>query len=172
MKRYIIITAVILGVLILLRLVLYPPAHRRAREHVNWVTATDDHNLNCISCHLYTQKDGILAWLINANYLSPFNMALSGDGRTLLVVAEEGDMLLIVDTENRSVLRKIDVGDHPHSVILNHDDSKAYVSNQWSDNVSVIDLAEMCVVDILKTGNGPAGLSLSTSEKFLYIFNS
>jgi YVTN family beta-propeller protein len=172
MKRYVIIMTVTLGILILLRLVLYPPAHRFARKHVNYITATDDHNLNCISCHLYTRKDGILAWLINANYLSPFNLALSRDGRILFVVTEEGDMLLIVDTEKRRVLHKIDVGNHPHSVILNYDESKAYVSNQWSDNVSVIDLAAMRVVDTLKTGNGPAGLALSSDEKFLYVVNS
>jgi YVTN family beta-propeller protein len=90
----------------------------------------------------------------------------------LFVVTEEGDMLLIVDTEKRRVLHKIDVGNHPHSVILNYDESKAYVSNQWSDNVSVIDLAAMRVVDTLKTGNGPAGLALSSDEKFLYVVNS
>ena len=172
MRRFIIITAVTLGVLILLRLFLYPPLHRFAREHVNWVTATDDHKLNCLSCHLYTQKDGILARLINANYLSPINLAVSGDGKTLFVVTEEGDKLLVVDIKNRKVQHKIDVGDHPHSVILDRNDSKAYVSNQWSDNVSVIDLAEMRVTDTLKTGNGPAGLNLSSDEQFLYVVNS
>ncbi len=172
MKKFYSKLVITSGVILLLIVVLYYPTHRWARGHVNWVTATDDHNLNCISCHLYTQKDGILAWLINANYLSPFNLALSRDGKTLFVVTEEGDMLLVVDTESRSVLHKIDVGNHPHSVILNNDESKAYVSNQWSDNVSVIDLTEMRVTDILPTGHCPAGLSLSSDEQFLYVVNS
>ncbi|KPK87312.1 MAG: hypothetical protein AMS27_02720 [Bacteroides sp. SM23_62_1] len=171
MRRYYKILIITVCVLIL-GAGLYSPTHRWAREHVNWVTATEDHRLNCISCHLYTQKDGVLAWLINADYLSPFNMALTSDGRTLFVVTEEGDVLLVVDTESGKVLHKIDVGDHPHSVILNRDERKAYVSNQWSDNVSVIDLAGMSVVDNLKTGNGPAGLALSSDEHFLYVVNS
>lgn len=160
------------GVIILLVVVLYSPVHRKARMHVNYITATDDHKLDCFSCHLYTQKSGIIAKLINADYYSPLNLALSQDGRRLFVVTEEANTLLIVDTESRRVLHKINVGNHPHSVILNNDDSKAYVSNQWSDNVSVIDLTEMRITDTLPTGNGPAGLTLSSDEQFLYVVNS
>ncbi|MCD4769604.1 MAG: hypothetical protein K8R35_05500, partial [Bacteroidales bacterium] len=76
MKKLIIIP----GVIILLVVVLYSPVHRRARMHVNYITATDDHKLDCFSCHLYTQKSGIIAKLINADYYSPFNLALSQDG--------------------------------------------------------------------------------------------
>ena len=69
-------------------------------------------------------------------------------------------------------MHKIKVGNHPHSVISDNSERKAYVSNQWSDNVSVIDLAEMRVTYTLKTGNGPAGLALSSDEQFLYVVNS
>jgi len=64
------------------------------------------------------------------------------------------------------------VGEQPHSVILSSNGQRAYVSNQWSDNVSVIDLATSKVIDTLKTGNGPAGLSLSHDGKSLYVVNS
>ena len=57
-------------------------------------------------------------------------------------------------------------------MVLSNDGQKAYVSNQWSDNVSVIDLASSKVVDTLQTGNGPAGLSLSADNKLLYVVNS
>jgi len=101
-----------------------------------------------------------------------FNLAVSGDGKTLFVVAEEGNALLVVDAEKQKVIRKIKVGEHPHSVILAEDESKAFVSNQWSDNVSVVDLSEFKVTDTLKTGGGPAGLALSADGKFLYAVNS
>lgn len=161
-----------ISVILIAGLLIYPPLHKAAREHVDYVTATNDHNLNCISCHLYTQKTGLLAKLINADYLSPFNLAISKDGRKLLVVAEEDNSLLIVDTETGTVTDKIKVGIHPHSVILDSSESKAYVSNQWSDNVSVIDLSALRVVNTLKTGNGPAGLALNHDETCLYIVNS
>jgi len=160
------------AVLVLAGLFLYSPAHRWSRAHVNYITATNDHPLNCFSCHLYTQKEGFVAKLINADYYSPSNLAVSGDGKKLYVVAEEGNALLIVDNEKGNVSKKITVGNRPHSIVLDNGENKAYVSNQWSDNVSVIDLEKMSVINTLKTGNGPAGLSLSSDEKCLYVVNS
>lgn len=163
---------IIITIMALLVLLIYPPFHRWARAHVNYQTATEDHPLNCISCHLYTQKTGPIARLINADYYSPFNLALSGNGRKLYVVAEEGNDLLVVDTGKGKVINKIKLGTRPHSIILDSKDKFAYISNQWSDNVLIIDLKTERVTDTLKTGNGPAGLALSSDEKFLYVVNS
>ena len=162
----------ILGVVLVLSLIVYFPGHKLARTHVNSKTAVEDHPLLCISCHLYTSKNQFVSKLINARYYSPFNLAVSKDGRLLYVVAQEGNALLVVDSEKHKVLNKINVGNFPHSVILNNYKQRAYVSNQWSDNVSVIDLSTSKVIDTLKTGNGPAGLSLSADYKFLYVVNS
>jgi YVTN family beta-propeller protein len=172
MKRKYKILLIIGIIALLLILLIYPPFHRWARAHVNSKTAVEDHPLNCISCHLYTQKTGFIPKLINADYYSPFNLAVSRDGKKLYVVAEEGDELLIVDTQKDKVVDEIRVGEHPHSVILNDQETKAYVSNQWSDNISVIDLQELKVTDTLKTGNGPAGIALSANGEYLYVVNS
>lgn len=169
-KFYIIV--IITGVLVLAGLALHSYAHRWARAHVNYETAVEDHPLNCLSCHLYTSKNGFIAKLMDAGYYSPFNLALSRDGKKLYVVAEEGNTLLIVDTENGKVSGKIKVGNRPHSIILDDAERKAYVSNQWSDNVSVIDLAEKKATGTIKTGNGPAGLCLSSDGQSLYVVNS
>jgi YVTN family beta-propeller protein len=172
MKRYYTILIITIGIIVLSGLFLRPSVHRWARAHVNYQTAVDVHPLNCFSCHLYTRKNGFIAKLIDTDYYSPFNLALSQDGKKLYVVAEEGNTLLIVDTEDRKVSGKIKVGNRPHSVILDDTEKKAYVSNQWSDNVSVIDLVEMRVTDTIKTGNGPAGLALSSDKQSLYVVNS
>jgi YVTN family beta-propeller protein len=160
------------GIILVLSLLIFFPGHKIAREHVNSKTATTDHPLLCTSCHLYTQKSGIISKLINADYLSPLNLTVSADGKRLYVVAQEGKALLVVDNETQKVINKINVGNQPHSVILSKDGTKAYVSNQWSDNVSVIDLLRFKVADTLKTGNGPAGLSLSADGQSLYVVNS
>ncbi len=160
------------GIILALGLLIYFPGRKLARAHVNSKTATTDHPLLCTSCHLYTQKTGILSKLINAPYLSPFNLAVSADGKRLYVVAQEGKALLVVDTETQKVLNKISIGNQPHSVVLSSDGKRAFVSNQWSDNVSVIDLVASRVVDTLKTGNGPAGLSLNSDGNILYVVNS
>ncbi len=168
-------TSGILSVLLffsVLGLIVYFPGRKWARVHVNSKTAVGDHPLNCLSCHLYTQKSGFISKLVNRKYLSPFNMAVSKEGDRLYVVAQEANALLVVDPEKKKVLKKIIVGNLPHSVILSNDGQRAYVSNEWSDDVSVIDLSTSKVVDTLKTGNGPAGLSLSADNKYLYVVNS
>ncbi len=164
-----IIIIAVAGVLILL---IYPRFHRWARAHVNYKTAVEDHPLNCLSCHLYTQKSGLVSKLINADYYSPFNLALSGDGKTLYIIAEEANTLLIVDTDKKKVIQKVSVGSRPHTVILDREEKYAYVSNQWADNLSVIDLEKRTVINTIKTGNGPAGLALSSDGKYIYVVNS
>ena len=155
-----------------LGLIIYFPGRKWARGHVNYMTAVEDHPLNCFSCHVYTQKSGFISKLVNRKYLSPFNLAVSKNGDRLYVVAQEANALLVVDPGTHKVLNKINVGTLPHSIVLSSDGKKAYVSNEWSDNVSVIDLAASKVIDTLKTGNGPAGLSLSADSKFLYVVDS
>ena len=161
----------IVGLLALIGL-LRIPVHKWSRQHVNDITAVDDHPLNCLSCHMYIQKDGVIAKLINEDYLSPFNMAVSSDGSKLYVIAQEGNALLVVDIEANKVIDKISVGEKPHSVALKNDGKTAFVSNQWADNVYEIDLSLSKVVDTLKTGSGPAGLVLSVDEKFLYVVDT
>src|SRR5450759_1842331 len=160
------------GIIVALGLIIHFPGHKMARAHVNSKTAVEDHPLLCTSCHLYTSKNKLLSKLVNADYFSPFNMAISKDGSKLYVVAQEANELLVVDSKNRTVINKIKVGEYPHTVILDDAGKMAYVSNQWSDNISVIDLTASKVIDTLKTGNGPAGLSLSSDGKFLYVVNS
>ena len=160
------------AVLVILGVVVYKPYNRWAREHVNYLTATEDHPLKCSSCHLHLQKSGIISKIVNAKYYSPFNLAVSPDGSTLYVVAEEGNALLVVDIEKYRVKKEIEVGLRPHSVVLSRDGKTAYVSNQWSDNVSVIDLEHFLVTDTLQTGGGPAGLALSSDGNSLYSANS
>ena len=160
------------AVLVILGVVVYKPYNRWAREHVNYLTATEDHPLKCSSCHLHLQKSGIISKIVNAKYYSPFNLAVSPDGSTLYVVAEEGNALLVVDIEKERVKKEIEVGLRPHSVVLSRDGKTAYVSNQWTDNVSVIDLEHFLVTDTLQTGGGPAGLALSSDGNLLYSANS
>jgi YVTN family beta-propeller protein len=160
------------GIVFALGTLLYIPYHRWSREHVDYITATNDHPLKCGSCHFHLQKTGIISKIVNANYYSPFNLAVSPDGIHLYVVAEEGNALLVVDTDRNRVSKEIEVGIHPHSVVLSNDGKTAYVSNQWSDNISVVDLASFTVTDTIITGSGPAGLAISSDGQSLYSVNS
>ncbi|MBN1142786.1 MAG: beta-propeller fold lactonase family protein [Bacteroidales bacterium] len=172
MKKRLIILLIIVVPIVVAVLIVYPPFHRWARMHVNIKTAVEDHPLNCASCHLYLHKTKLNTKILNTEYLSPFNLVASQDGQKLFVVAEEGNLLLVVDIGKEKVIKKVKVGNQPHSVVLNNDETLAYVSNQWSDNVSVIDLNRFEVIDTLSTGNGPAGIALSKNGEHLYVVNS
>lgn len=167
--RKVLLLAVLLTVIGLL---IFIPGKKWAREHVNYKTATTDHPLMCTSCHLHIHKGTLVSKLVNKDYYSPMNLAVSNDGKLIYVVAQDANALLIADARAGKILHKIPVGNKPHSVILDQENSKAYVSNQWSDNVSVIDLNTYKVIDTLVTGNGPAGLSFSANWKYLYVVNS
>jgi len=162
----------ILGIIAILGLIVYFPGRKLARAHVNEKTAVSDHPLLCYSCHISTSRNKFISKMMNEDYLSPFNMAVSKTGKLLFVVAQDADALLVVDTKNNKVLSKINVGKHPHSVIVNKEENIAYVSNEWSDNISVVNLIDLKVIDTLKTGNGPAGLELSSNGKSLYVVNA
>jgi YVTN family beta-propeller protein len=160
------------GIITVFLVLVFIPGKKWARGHVNYITAVDDHPLYCLNCHLYNSKSPLISKLVNREYLSPMNIAVSEDGKKLFVTAQDADKLYVVDAAEEKILSKIDVGHKPHSVILEKTGRFAYITNQWSDNVSVVDIADMKVVDTLSTGNGPAGLSFSSDGKVLYVVNS
>jgi len=162
----------IFAILVILGLIIYFPGHKLARAHVNYRTGVEDHPLMCLNCHLYIHSESPIAKMMNEDYYSPINLAVSKDGSRLYVVAQEGNALITVDADKEKVIGKIGVGKLPHSVILSIDGLKAYVSNQWSDNISVIDLAASKVVDTLQTANGPSGLAIGADGKMLYAVNT
>lgn len=143
-----------------------------ARGHVNHITAAKDHPRTCWTCHIYTQKDNIIAKLINETYVSPFKMSISEDGETLYVIGQESNELVIVDALSGKVLDKIPVGLRPHSVALSLDGNTAWVSNQWADNIYQVDLVSRLLTDTLQCGSGPAGLALSSDGHYLWCVNS
>lgn len=145
---------------------------RWARGHVNYITAVDDHPRKCWTCHVYTQKDNVIARMINRTYVSPYKLTISEDGNTLYVVGQESNELVVVDATTGSVLKKIAVGEKPHTVILSPDGKRAYVSNQWADNIYCIDRKTFSVTDTLISGSGPADLEISADGKHLWCVNS
>ncbi len=142
------------------------------RKHALYYIGGVPHAPNCINCHVYPQKTGLLSKLLNENYLSPIKVAITPDDKELLAAAQEGNMVVVVDLKNHKVIKKIPVGKKPQTVILNREGNLAYVSNQWSNTVSVIDMSDFKVIRNLGTGWGPAGIGLSKDEKTLYVANT
>jgi len=155
----------------LLLIFVFVQGYRHSTKHVLEINAGQPHPMNCISCHVYPQRNGLVAEYLNEEYLSPLNITVSPEGDRLYVTAQDGNALLIVDPDQRKVISKIDVGIFPHSVVLSKDAKTAYVSNQWSYNISVIDLEDNLVKDTLIAGIGPAGMVIDDANN-LYVANT
>jgi YVTN family beta-propeller protein len=126
-------------------------------------------------------------------------IALSADGKRAFVCLSRNNSVALVDLEAGKVVREIAVGIAPFAVILNREESKAYVSN-WggrrpakgertalssgtptlvdergvasSGTVACIDLGKEKVVAETAVGLQPAGLALNRDESLLYVANA
>jgi len=146
-------------------------AHRGATAHVRYYTGSEPATLSCASCH-YVGRGGTLTDRIaKPRYLSPFNLAISADGRRLYATASDGNSLLVVDLERRKLSGEIPVGSRPHGVVLSADGRYAYVSNEGDDSISVVDLRAARVTAILSTGDEPAGLAVANDGRTLFVAN-
>jgi YVTN family beta-propeller protein len=105
-------------------------------------------------------------------YKTPFNLAITQDGRRLFVACEASNSLIIVDVERGTVIDEIAVGVQPHFVLLSPDETRAYVSNRGSDNVSVVDVASLNVIDTIAVGDEPHEMVTDGAGAVLYVANA
>jgi YVTN family beta-propeller protein len=104
-------------------------------------------------------------------YLSPIEMALSADGRTLYAVCEGSDELRVVDTGSGRVVSRVPVGHMPRGLALSPDSRQIYVTNAFADTVSVIDASMLKIVRTLSTGAEPTGIVCDRTGQTLYVAN-
>jgi len=108
-------------------------------------------------------------------------IAISADG-DWLVVANTGDLegdpsfgipptpgntVTVIDTSNDSVASTLTVGEGPAAILMQGD--KAYVVNQFSGTVSVIDMASLQVTGELDVGATPLGAASVEETRRLYV---
>jgi YVTN family beta-propeller protein len=78
----------------------------------------------------------------------------------------------VLSKQDGPVASAIPVGSRPHSVVVSRDGNTAYVSNRWSNSVSIVDLAAGEVTGELPVGTGPSGLALTPDGSTLYVANT
>lgn len=164
--------SLVVGSAFIVCLVVVVPGYRHAAEHVRYMSGNETASLNCLPCHVLTKTDGPIARFVQRRYLSPLDIAVTLHGDRLYATAEDSDLLLEVDLRERHVTRSIPVGSRPHSVVLSDDGRVAYVSNRWSNSVSVVDLTTGEVTGELAVGTGPSGLTLTPDGSRLYVANT
>ena len=105
-------------------------------------------------------------------YLSPLEMVSSPDGRLLYVVCQDSDEVRVVDVAIQQSYQQCP--GRPHAArnrIVVPTVVKLYITNAWSDTVSVIDTATLQVVQTLPTGYEPSGVVSDRSNTTLYVAN-
>ena len=89
----------------------------------------------------------------------------------LVVTVEGPDGLLLVDSQQRRVLKRYDTkGKTPHMVTLGPGSNYAYVSHAGGDTVAAVNLSSGDV-KLIQTGSRPEGSVLSKDGRELYVAN-
>ena len=164
---------IIIGLIILTFAWVFTQGFRHSTEHVDKMMAGEPHSLNCLSCHAYTQRGGLLTKVLeNQTYLSPFTLDIDQATGNLLVLAQDAQQLISVNPDSKKINKRIPLGNRPHTVKSHPSNGLTYISNQWSDNLWVIDLNSSAILDTIDVGGGPGGFEFSSDASKLYVANT
>src|SRR6267143_512234 len=103
---------------------------------------------------------------------APLGIAVAPAGFAYITQPDHGfsaGRVARVDLNARTVTATIAVGMVPSLVIFNSTRTRAYVSNQWSDNVGIIDVASNTQIDTIPTSGDPFALALSPDRRTLLV---
>lgn len=120
--------------------------------------------------------------------VTPHNVQITPDGKTLLAVGTEAMMmdgnagahdgeakgiLLVFRADDLSAgpSAQIEVGEHPAHVIADKDGKRAFVTNSEDDTVTVVDLGTASVVGTIPTGSFPHGMRMNPAGDEIYAAN-
>ena len=105
---------------------------------------------------------------------------LSPNKKELYISVWGGDKVLVFDVASRKFVGHVPVGDNPNELLLTKNGQYLFVANANDNSVSVIDIKQRKVLEVLNAalypdapaGSTSNGLALSTNEKTLYIANA
>jgi YVTN family beta-propeller protein len=104
----------------------------------------------------------------------PRDIAVSPDGRTLLVALNLADSAAIIDTATRAV-RYVDVGHYPYGAAITNDGRFGLVTSETQGTVSVINLAAGSVTKSIQVGphlSHPEGMAVDPKAPLAFVANA
>ena len=125
-------------------------------------TPTDENTNGLVTTRPVPGGDGTVARMALPG--GPLGIAVAPEGFAYITQPNFGQspgMLARVDLNARTVTASFPVGMVPSLVIFSATRTRAYVSNQWSDNVGIIDVASNTQTDVIPTTGDPFALALS-----------
>ena len=121
-----------------------------------------------------TQAPPSVSGQIAKNSSSSSPIAISDDDALLVVVNNLNDSVTVINVagDANTKVAEIPVGDEPRTVAIMPDKQRAYVTNQASATVSVIDLAANQKTQDIPVGVEPYGVALTPDGSRAYVANS
>jgi DNA-binding beta-propeller fold protein YncE len=109
-----------------------------------------------------------------------YSCLLSPDKTELYISIWGGDKVRVYNTRLKKFSGEISVGDNPNELLLNKKGNLLFVANANDNSVSVIDIKQRKVLEVLNaalyadapSGSTSNGLALSATEKTLYVANA
>jgi YVTN family beta-propeller protein len=101
----------------------------------------------------------------------PGSLALSPDGRLLLVACPGSDSVLFLDVLTQIELARVPVGEEPVFILPDRRNQRAYVFSKLAATVTVLDLVNQQVVATLPLDVGPFRGALSRDGSRLYVLH-
>ena len=99
-------------------------------------------------------------------------IAITGDGRTLLVVNPDSGSVSLVDTTTLAMLAEIGTGSEPSTIAVDDSGRRAFVANSGAGTVSVVDLGLRRVVGEAAAGCRPFGVVAAPAGDRIYVSDS
>jgi YVTN family beta-propeller protein len=102
----------------------------------------------------------------------PEDLALTPDGRTLVVVNRGSNTVSLIDALSLFETRRVSVGQGPVSVVIPRDGQQAFVMNSLSNSVSVLDLVQGAVTRTFSTDGSPLRGAFDPGGRKLFLIYS
>lgn len=101
----------------------------------------------------------------------PSEVALAGDGRTLVVANRRSNSLAFADVDAASAGDRVEVGEEPVALILDGGGRRAYVVGRRTNDVTVVDVGNRAVVGRAGTEPEPLRAQLSRTGDRLFVIH-
>jgi YVTN family beta-propeller protein len=105
-------------------------------------------------------------------YRAPHGIQTLNDNKTVAVTVECSDALILVDIEQKTVIKEIPTKSNvSHMVVLSKDEKLAFVANIGSGSVSVINLHKAQLIKNINTGSGAEGIDITPEGNHIWVSN-
>lgn len=99
----------------------------------------------------------------------PEQLAVSGDGKRLIVASEDTGRGIIMDAADGKVIASLPVGGEPEGVTISPDGRFVYMSSEEDHSIAVIDVAAARVVKTFEVGLRPRFTEFSADGHWAFV---